>query len=93
MTLFDVEELVLYWRDYPPLHMMLAAHLGFGRRRQTGAGAAAERAAVRSPPAASVGQLAAELGAGFARGDVHAGLDPVVLDFGELRRRSAASQA
>jgi hypothetical protein len=30
--------------------------------------------------------LLAELGPSFARGDVHAGLNPVVLDFNELRR-------
>ena len=89
MTLFEVEELTRYWLDYPPLHVILAAHFGlrqFRRGRPKTIGAAiADRLR-----AADVGQLAAELGAGFASGDVHAGLDPVVLDFAELRRTAAA---
>jgi len=28
MTLFDVEELCLYWSRHPPIHVMLAAFLG-----------------------------------------------------------------
>jgi hypothetical protein len=30
MTLFDVEELTLYWADHPPTHLMVAAYLGIG---------------------------------------------------------------
>lgn len=92
MTLFEVEELVRYWSDYPPLHITLAAHLGLGRPRLLRAGAARNPAVDRSPHAANNEELAARLGAGFAHGDVHAGLDPVVLDFGELRHKAAASR-
>lgn len=90
MTLFDIEELARYWLDYPPLHMILAAHFGFGQFRQGRAGDIGTRAANRRD-ADDAARLAAELGLGFASGDVHAGLAPVVLDFAELRRKAAAS--
>lgn len=90
MTLFDVEELTCYWLDHPPLHMVLAAHFGFGRSRQGRAGDIRTRTGSR-PRADDAARLAIELGAGFASGDVHAGLEPVVLDFAELRRKAVAS--
>ena len=34
-----------------------------------------------------IGAVLAELGSGFAGGDIHLGLAPVVLDFAELKRR------
>jgi hypothetical protein len=85
MTLFDFEELAEYWTEHPPVHILVAAYLGLGKhqRRQT------QRAPVNSGPAtrSNLEELLVELGPGFGAGDVHAGLDPVVLDFAELRRR------
>lgn len=84
MTLLEVEELTRYWIDHPPLHLMVAAYLGFGK----------EQHKRRGPPdvsggaGAEVGHLLAELGPNFAGRDVHAGLRPVVLDFSELRQRA-----
>jgi hypothetical protein len=86
MTLFDVEELIAYWNEHPPMHLLVGAYLGAGRHRH------------RFPPSTSSGRgsansdpsgVLAELGPGFASGDVHAGLPGVVLDLAELR--SAAS--
>jgi hypothetical protein len=88
MTLFDVEELIHYWLEHPPLHLIAGAHLGFGkekRKRRTSPPILAE-AEVAS--ISNAGTFLAELGPGFATGDVHAGLAPVVLDMAELRRRS-----
>ncbi len=31
MTLLEVEELTRYWIEHPPLHLMVAAHLGLGK--------------------------------------------------------------
>jgi hypothetical protein len=88
MTLFDVEELTRYWIDHPPLHLMVAAHLGIGKgngRRARSEPSAAKRLGTGAN--SDVGALLAELGPSFAGGDVHAGLAPVVLDFTELRRK------
>jgi len=86
MTLFDLEELTAYWVEHPPLHILLGAYLGAGkhRRKQT---ALTQAGAVRAADP-SLAALLAELGPGFGVADVHAGLGPVVLDFGELRRRT-----
>jgi hypothetical protein len=84
MTLLDVEELTRYWINHPPLHLVVAAYLGIGKRTRFGSLASA-------PPAKrenlEIGAVLAELGSGFARGDVHLGLTPVVLDFAGLKRR------
>jgi hypothetical protein len=84
MTLLDVEELTRYWINHPPLHLMVAAYLGVGKRTRFGSPAPA-------PPAKGgdldIGAVLAELGSGFAGGDIHLGLAPVVLDFAELKRR------
>jgi hypothetical protein len=86
MTLLDVEELTRYWINHPPLHLMVAAHLGFGetsRRTRSGTPAAA-------PPAKGqnlhIGAVLAKLGSSFVDRDVHEGLGPAVLDFTELKR-------
>jgi hypothetical protein len=79
MTLLDFEELVGYWSEHPPLHVLLAAYLGVGAKNMR-----------RSPPApgkADHSTLLAELGPSFAAGDVHAGLGAVALDFQDLKRR------
>jgi len=34
MTLFQVEELTSYWARHPPLHLLVAAYLGFGKDRR-----------------------------------------------------------
>jgi hypothetical protein len=73
MTLLDVEELCRYWVDYPPLHVLAAAVLGSGRRN---------RSALARPGA---GAVVAELGAGFALGDVNAGLPTPALTIERLR--------
>lgn len=84
MTLLDVEELTRYWINHPSLHLMVAAYLGVGKRTRFGSLAPA-------PPAMGgnldIGAVLAELGSGFAGGDVHLGLAPVVPDFDELKRR------
>jgi hypothetical protein len=86
MTLFDFEELTAYWAEHPPLHILVAAYLGFSKYRhgQTPTAPINTGTAAGSNPE----ELLAELGPGFGVGDVHAGLDPVVLDFSELQRRA-----
>jgi len=90
MTLFDFEELAGYWAEYPPVHILVAAYLGFSkyRRRQP------PTPPINTDPAAGSNpeELLAELGPGFGAGDVHAGLGPVILDFVELRRRAGAGE-
>ncbi|MFZ3235969.1 MAG: hypothetical protein WA417_22570 [Stellaceae bacterium] len=88
MTLFDVEELTHYWIEHPPLHLIVAAYLGFGKNKRKRVTAARIPAAAGAAPVGDVGNLLAELGPGFGSGDVHAGLAPVVLDMAELRRRT-----
>jgi hypothetical protein len=87
MTLFDFEELMEYWADHPPLHLLVGAYLSVGKqhRRPLGPSLAGSGNAASSNP----GEILAELGPGFRTGDVHAGLTPVVLDFAELRRQVA----
>lgn len=90
MTLLDYEELVAYWSEHPPLHLLAAAYLGIGaREKRSHAGRDRGPAAKRSP---DLGSLLSDLGPGFGAGDVHAGLDPVVLDFSELKRRVRAAR-
>jgi hypothetical protein len=86
MTLFDVEELIAYWAEQPPVHILVGAYLGVGkhRTRQT---ASARSVPGRAPPA-DLQDILAELGPGFGTGDVHAGLPGLVLDFAELRNRA-----
>lgn len=100
MTLFDVEELMAYWADHPPVHILLAALLGIERDA---------RKAVPAPRAifppdregspepnretaalAPAQEMLAALGPGFRAGAVHAGLGSAVLDFTELRRHHCA---
>jgi hypothetical protein len=84
MTLLDFEELAGYWSEHPPLHMLLAAYLGVGTTRVHGN---------RPPPGkAELSSLLAELGPGFAAGDVHAGLGEVALDFRDLKRRGRSAE-
>ena len=84
MTLLDVEELTRYWINHPPLHLMVAAYLGVGKRTRFGSLAPTPSV---TPKNLDMGTALAELGSGFAGGDVHSGLAPVVLDFSELKRR------
>ena len=93
MTLLDVEELTAYWAEHPPLHMLVAAYLGVGKKKWP--------RKLSSPPdgeasprfgretGSDITSLLAELGPGFDSGDIHTGLAPAVLDFTELRRRMA----
>jgi hypothetical protein len=85
MTLFQVEELTSYWAEHPPLHLLFAAYLGVGNERR------ARLPQVSMPrgqhQSSDVGSMVAHLGPGFSTGDVHAGLPPVVLNFGELHQR------
>jgi len=84
MTLFQVEELTRYWAQHPPLHLLIAAYLGFrnDRRRSVSRGPDGRE----KPTGSDVRSVLAQLGPGFAVQDVHAGLSPVILDFAELRR-------
>jgi hypothetical protein len=84
MTLFDVEELTSYWVEHPPLHILVGAYLGVGRRRRhmPSDGSSSDGAG-----GLDLQSLLADLGPGFGAGDVHAGLPGVVLDFAELKRR------
>ena len=87
MTLLDVEELTSYWAEHPPVHILAAAYLGLNGQKRP-------RISSNSSPGlgdrTGVGcrSLLAELGPGFASGDVHAALAPVELDFAELRRKA-----
>jgi hypothetical protein len=83
MTLLEVEELTRYWIDHPPLHLMVAAYLGVGKRTRFGSLAPASPVNGEN---VDISTVLAELGSGFAGGDVHLGLAPVVLDFSELKR-------
>jgi hypothetical protein len=82
MTLFDIEELMAYWVEHPPVHILVAAYFGVGKHQRKRAAPAG------SNPGSDIQALLAELGPGFGAGDVHAGLPGVVLDFAELRRRA-----
>ena len=84
MTLLDVEELTRYWINHPPLHLMVAAYLGVGKRTRFGSLAPASPVSAEN---VDISAVLAELGSGFAGGDVHLGLAPVVLDFAELKHR------
>jgi hypothetical protein len=86
MTLLEVDELASYWAEHPPVHLLLAAYLGVGKDKHTPA-----KSATRPPTDAELSSVLAGLGRGFAVGNVHAGLAPVVLDFAELRRRAGFS--
>ncbi len=82
MTLPEVEELIQYWIDHPPLHLLIATYLGVNKwRDRTIASPDTGGPAARGTPE----DLIAQLGPSFIRRDVHAGLNPVVLDFAELR--------
>jgi hypothetical protein len=86
MTLFDLEELMAYWVEHPPVHILVGAYLGVGkhqRRRIPSAGSGPGAAA-----SSDLQGILAELGPGFGTGDVHAGLPGVVLDFAELKSRA-----
>jgi hypothetical protein len=86
MTLFEVEELTRYWTSHPPLHLLIAASLGW----QHGKSSSAKRpiAAARKPDIGAE-QLLANFGSSIVNGDVHAGLGNVLLDPAELRRKAA----
>jgi hypothetical protein len=86
MTLFEVEELTRYWTDHPPLHLTIAAYLGIGKEQRRRPRPASTQAASESLLGVKAGHLLAQLGPAFTSGDVHTGLQPVVLDFTELRR-------
>ena len=78
MTLLDVEELMEYWADHPPTHILLAAFLGVGWGKQ------------QPDQAAAPQEMLARLGPSFHAGDVHAGLGAAVLNIAKLRHRSRA---
>jgi hypothetical protein len=88
MTLFDFEELTAYWVEHPPLHVLLGAYLGAGKHR--GKPTLLAPAGPVRTAAPNLAALLAEFGPGFGVADVHEGLAPVVLDFGELQRRATA---
>ena len=79
MTLFDIEELTRYWIDHPPTHLIIAACFGTKKARRN-------FHIATSREQGQTERLLTELGPGFTRRNVHAGLRPVVLDFSRLRR-------
>jgi hypothetical protein len=89
MTLLQVEELMSYWAQHPPLHLLVAAYIGVERRKQSSKPPVF--AGQKREPSSDGGPMLAQLGPGFNTGEVHAGLPPVVLDFSELCRRGQAS--
>ncbi len=86
MTLFQIEELTSYWAQHPPVHLLVAAYLGFGKDKN--APPQSISAGRGQQPSSESSSLLAQLGPGFGAGDVNAGLSPAVLDFAELRLRS-----
>jgi hypothetical protein len=86
MTLFQIEELTSYWAQHPPLHLLIAAYLGVGKDKHGRLPPAS--IGRRQRPSSDTDSMLAQLGPGFGAGDVHAGLAPVVLDFGQLSLRS-----
>jgi hypothetical protein len=36
LTLWDLNDLMAYWKDYPPTHVLVAAYLMGGKRKTTG---------------------------------------------------------
>ena len=91
MTLFDVEELTRYWIEHPPLHLLVAAYLGFGKEKRKRVTSQHIPTAAEVTSISNAGTLLAELGPAFTTGDVHAGLAPVILDMAELRRRTEST--
>ena len=89
MTLFDFEELTAYWVEHPPVHIMVGAYLGVGKRQRKPIPSAGSRPG--RAPSSDLQTILAEFGPGFGADDVHAGLPGVVLDFSELRRRVRSS--
>jgi hypothetical protein len=92
MTLLDFEELTAYWAEHPPVHVLLAAYLGFDkkRRQQMPSRSLVDASSGAGTTAASdLDSMLSELGPGFASGDVHAGLALVELDFTRLREKAA----
>lgn len=86
MTLFEVDELMRYWIEHPPLYLLIGALRGIGKSAHQRP-SVRELSATELGPVTNVRQLIADLGPAFMDRDVHAGLDPVVLEFTELRRR------
>jgi len=86
MTLFDVEELTAYWAEHPPMHILMGAYLGAGKRQRSRIPSARSGAGCAAP--SDLRGILAELGPGFGTGDIHAGLREVALDFAELRNRA-----
>lgn len=90
MTLFQAEELTAYWAQHPPVHLLVAAYLGLGKRKRLPEPPLSpDKGGARSAHAAS---LLACLGPGFEGGDVHAGFPPAILDFAELQRRATSTE-
>lgn len=89
MTLLDFEELVGYWREHPPLHLLAAAWLAVGSSKKRERKLAAGGPPVTNNP--GFDSLLGELGYGFVAADVHVGLDRVILDFAELKRNAGVA--
>ena len=73
MTLLEVEELMSYWAEHPPVHLAFAALLRAGSRRTR-------------PERPEIDTAVAALGPGFRVRDVGEGLPPVALEFAQLKR-------
>jgi hypothetical protein len=86
MTLFQIEELTSYWAQHPPVHLLVAAYLGVGKNKNARIPSTSMGRSQQSTSDST--SLLAQLGPGFAAGEVNAGLSPVILDFAELCVRS-----
>jgi hypothetical protein len=98
MTLLDFEELTAYWAEHPPVHILVAAYLGLGKQKQTRlpsrmSGEASSGYGNRTD--SDVGSILAELGPGFASGNVHADLAPAssTLRYCEANRPQRPSKS
>jgi hypothetical protein len=81
LTLVDFQKYFLpYWNEHPPVHVLVAAYLGF--KPQTGAGMTPQ--STQSPQ--NISELLS-MPAGMMEGDIHEGLPEPILDFAEFQQR------
>ena len=77
MTLFEVEELYLYWRKHPPIHLMLAGFFGISESVPQTIAPIGQEMPVISPLASIPGMTAG----------TDAGFPSPIFDVTELMRR------
>jgi hypothetical protein len=73
MTLFDAEELISYWTDHPPVHLLLAAFMGVSsdtQQRMAGRGNVHQPSLSQIMSLPGVGRTVRPFSAQFAPGAV-----------------------